>query len=98
MTVYIKHPALGNKHVTQEEYEKLRSESWVKWPRSPEEKAGVPRETYRKSTVDSVRPDYPFTKAQCWGELEKTGVAVDKRWGVNKMREMLGLGALDAQD
>lgn len=40
--IYVKHPALGNRHVTEAEYETMRSQGWVKWPRSAAEKNAAP--------------------------------------------------------
>jgi len=35
----VKHPAHGNKHVTDAEVPALVEKGWVKWPRSKDEKA-----------------------------------------------------------
>lgn len=39
--IYVKHPKLGNKHVSADEAQALTREGWVIWPRSKEQKAGI---------------------------------------------------------
>ena len=39
---YVKHPDHGNKHVNASEAQALTREGWVIWPRSKEQKAGIP--------------------------------------------------------
>lgn len=41
MTVYVKHPVLGNRHVDERELPALVGAGWVRWPRTAEEKAGA---------------------------------------------------------
>jgi hypothetical protein len=36
---FVKHPVHGNKNVDDSEVAALVADGWVKWPRSPEEKA-----------------------------------------------------------
>lgn len=36
---YLKHPELGNKHVSDEEAEALEAQGWTRFPRSKEAKA-----------------------------------------------------------
>jgi len=40
--VYVKHPEHGNRHVSADEAKALTREGFVIWPRSKEQKAGIP--------------------------------------------------------
>ncbi len=49
---YVKHAALGNKHVKDEEVAKLEAEGWVKWPRTKEQKTGLTPAVVQPLTTD----------------------------------------------
>jgi hypothetical protein len=39
MIIYMKHPTLGNEHCDESEQAARELAGWVRWPRSPEQKA-----------------------------------------------------------
>lgn len=61
MTVYVKHPVLGNRHVDERELPALVGAGWVRWPRTAEEKAGQPVEITEEPPAEPVkrRPGRP---------------------------------------
>ncbi len=41
MSVYMKHPVMGNAHVPASQQTQREADGWVRWPRTPEQKLGI---------------------------------------------------------
>ncbi len=79
---YMKHAALGNKHVKDEEVAKLEAEGWVKWPRTKEQKMARPIGFHRDSFALAAPPiavHAPVVQPLTTDEFIQEVVAVAKR-------------------
>lgn len=96
---YVKHPTLGNRHVTEAQALELEAAGWVRFPRSKEAKAlgawpplvAAPREL--ESVIAPVVAPEPVGAAPDIGalraELDARGVKYHHRAGAEKLRALL---------
>lgn len=87
--VYIKHAALGNKHVPEADWPTLQSQGWVKWPRTKEQKNAAPQPSVPAGVSPAQEAGAAPDLESCRAELEAKGIPYDKRWGLKRLQEAL---------